>query len=636
MKSLHLARRFMPAAILGILWAGWPVRGEEPPQESPEAKAARLLAELAPPPLNAALDGKILDEATGKPLPARVRIRAPKGYIAAAHLPDLGFWCDGNFSVHVPAGALEIEISAGRFRTVFSRTISVAENGRGQIEARLAELTRLLSADSEWRLADLNLALQAQPFERTAWQGPEVTPALAALIARAEGLRILGLAGPWREGPNGFAPEAAQELEKASGPELLLLPTFPGPSSLFSGCALGVGLSDWRGLPRYLMSPRESLRDYLEETRKRGALAVFGSPLGSGRLDLKAPGSPRFKSLRETGFLLPEDAGLQQFAGGELPYATLTGPAYDALAFDGSETAEALWFNLLNEGFRLSIIAARGGSLKAGRAPFGDTLLRVPGAPTATKVVEALRRGEAIVTFGPLLMVQVPERDRLPGAGLPADGARLHLLISGSVSSAPSARLTAVEIVRNGQVVHTEKLTLTGLSSLKFPLAERQDAWYVVRMSESSGQDGKTVRRAWSNPIYFETAARRAPPQARTRLRGTLRQLTGEPLAGAVTVVLTEKDGRFDFVFASGGTLIFGAPGFEPREWKAFAHPRVQRELAALITEREAPLEKNLAKRSLLGLWMLRLAELEQDIKLEPLPKPAPPPPGTTEVEGKE
>lgn len=308
-------------------------------------------------------------------------------------------------------------------------------------------------------------------------------------------------------------------------------------------------------------------------------------------------------------------------------------PCMTRWASTGSEAAEAIWFNLLNQGYSVPIVGAEGGSLEAGRPPFGQTFVKLSAPLTRENVLQACREGRSMVSFGPVVFVDVVERARGPGDRLPAEGRPLSLRIRAFSSLSESASLESFDILRNGEVAHHETCEqgMTELYDFRFPLTEKRDAWYVVRITEVLQKPTVARRHAWTNPIYFDTQGRPKPKPASSRIHGTLRRTGGAPLAGSITVLEPGEpdrecpvgvDGRFDLQMRSAGTLIFAAPGFDPAAWKPLQHPKVQRALGAIQTERDGMARRQLVRPTLFSEWRYMLADLDTDIELSPRAAP--------------
>ncbi|MCK6472394.1 MAG: hypothetical protein L6R28_11675 [Planctomycetes bacterium] len=608
------------------------------------ARAMHLLQVLSGDRPTGLLRGHIVDARSRQPLPARVRVVDETDCAVSAQVVDQGFWCDGAFAVKALEGMVNVEVSAGRFRSAFRKAYRVEGNKATDVVIELALPEPFDFARRGWCLADLDLALLAPEGARTVWSGEAPLPADAALVARAEGVAVLGLnvasTVPDKPGEKlepGAEAALREAIENSAAPGQLVLATFGGPEHPFCGSALGLGMTSWQDLPRKLNDPHQPLRDWFGELRQHGGLALYTELSGRRTVDPREAIIPVLPRLVEDGFYAKDDAHARLYAPTELLFDTIAGASYEGLVYDGSEIAEAIWFNLLNQGYAVPAVGAGGGTLEQGRVPFGQTLLAIDGTPTRENVLDAIRRGRCSITFGPAVFAKIFERDRGPGDRLPADGRKLSLQIQAYASMTPGARLERIEVIRNGAVVYTDRPAegMTQLHDFRYPVAETHDAWYIVRITESIGpsETDRSQRIALTNPIYFDAPGRVGPRPAQTRMRGTLRRPGGTPMAGTVTVlepgkpkreVVIGANGRYEVTYASAGILIFAAKGYEPAMRKIFDHPRVQRALGELHTEREASLKEHFAKPTIFGSWRLLLAELEADVELRPA-RPAQP-----------
>lgn len=581
----------------------------------------------------AVITGQVLDPETRQLIPARIKIVDSSDTAAGSAVPDLGFWCEGTFRVPVAPGKVHVEIHAGRFRRMLVKDIAAEPNQAIELSEELAQPPYLNFAKDGWHCADLNYSLRARRGEIPLWTGDAPQIADAVLAARAEGVEILGLSMPWgRDLENQDEAETLAAFEKESH-GLLALPAFPGPQHPFCGSGFGVGMESWKEIPRHLSDPRSPLRDGFEEIRRTGGLAVFTELSGRTSVDPRKSITPLFPRLLRDGIFTPEDSSALLYAPAELPFDTISGPSYDALAFDGSEGVEALWFMLLNEGYAMPIVGPSGGCLESGIAPFGQTFVKVAGAVTREKVLRACREGRSFVSFGPAVFANLVERDMGPGDRMPSDGRVVwHLKVRAYSSMLPSTSLQCIELIRNGKVVQTEtcEAGMSALNDLRLPITERADAWYVVRVTEVTQVTGQPaqLRRAYTNPIYFDTPGRTIPQTAKVRMTGTLRLTGGTPTSGKMTVLEPGKepsetevgpDGKYSITFLSSGAVIFEAKGCEPVARKAFDNPQAQKALGVLLTEREGKMRDALARPATLGYWRMILSDWHEDITLNPI-----------------
>ena len=569
-----------------------------------------------------AISGQVVD-GSQKPIAARVKIIDQTNTTVNAPLPE-GYFCAGQFNTRVISGPVRVEITHGRFSAACVKGIEVKPNAVTNIQVASTRPNGLNFASKGWYLADLDVGMRLRPEERRLWLGN--TPELKDLIlaARAEDVHILGVPVPWGEAKDKKQLEALLSSQQ----DMLLLPVFPGPRHAFCGCGMGLGMKSYDNLPEEIASPETPLRESFDEIRSRGGVAVFKTPNGLRNADIRRDIVSLFPQLEKSNFYHGAIGNARLYAGAELPFDTITGPAYDALSFDGSDASERLWFNLISQGYRIGVIGASGGSLEGGQIPYGQTFIHTDGRPTVKKVLDAIRQGRTCVSFGPAVFCKVLERDMGPGSVLPADGRPLTLQLQAYASMPNGSQIDTIEIIRNNEVVSSQTANEgeSQIDDFRFPIVETSSAWYVVRITEKYTLGTTTYKggKAWTSPIYFKTADDIAPAPATSLVTGTLHfGLT--PVAGTVTAVVpglpskqvsSDNNGRFSIKLPASGTLIFEAPGCEPLAKRVFEHPKIQQALGALQCERDGSLSEQFAKPSLLPAWALLVSELDWDVSL--------------------
>ncbi|HEY3324671.1 MAG TPA: hypothetical protein VGP72_29740 [Planctomycetota bacterium] len=574
------------------------------------------------------LNGVITD-ASGKQLVyARVKIADLSDTAVSAPLPT-GFPCAGNFSTKVLSGAVGIEVHRGRFAPTFMQGVRVKPGAVANCTVPLGQPAHFDFAARGWHLADLDIGLRAGQDERKLWLGPP--PDLHALLiaAQAHGVDVLGVQLPFEDAAT------AREIERcaASGSSVLVLPSFVGPRHPFHGSALGLGIkSDWRSLPREIGLPEQPLFEVFDEIRARGGLAAYTDLFGTRSVDLRTGIFTLLPRLEQSNYFGKSTGNLRLYSANELPLDAMLGPAFDAFAFDGSEAATQLWFNLLNQGYTIPAIGAGGGSLEGGRLPFGQTLIQTQGPLTRESVLNAIKENRTVITFGPAVFCKILERDKGPGAILAVDGRPLTLQIQAFSCMEPGAELEKIEVIRNGEVVFTHAVSPgeSVINGLNWPFTENASgsAWYMVRVSEHyrKGSTQRAGGTAWTSPIHFRGTSYAPPALAISRIKGKLcRGLT--PVAGTVTAVAagqaprqiaTDAQGRFSVELPASGSLIFAADGCEPLAKRIFEHPAVQHAMGALAGESKGSLGEQFGRAALLPGWRLLLSELSWEISLVP------------------
>ncbi len=572
------------------------------------------------------LSGRIIDAFTKLPVCARVRLTDMTDLSVDAVLPE-GFWTTGEFTAQPLTGLSKIEITRGRFRPTYVERVETKKAVITPFEKAVACPPGYDFAAKGWYLADLNLGVQCQRRESPVWLGAK--PALVDLVrmAQAENVQIVGVPAPWGDGNDANDPAVLKSFPNAN---VLLLPVFRGPEHPFHGTAMGLGMRTSKGLPSELSDPEIPLRETFEEIRARGGLSVYSNLGGTRVANIRSEIFPLFPRLEASNYFGTNDGLAHLYAANELPFDTVAGPAYDLLEFDGSEQAERLWYNLLDHGYSVSIIGAGGGSIQGGRIPFGQTLIKLPSKPTIPNVLDAIKAGRTVVSFGPAVFCKIAERDMGPGSILPADGRALTLQVQAFASLARDMQLDKIEVIRNGVIVHTHSANdgETEIHQMSLPVRETSSAWYVVRVTErtTKREPDQKVTTAWTSPIFFRGAAYSPPAPARSKISGVLR-IGQTPVAGTVKAVVpgqpdktvaTDANGRFTIELASAGTLIFEAPHAEPLAKRVFEHPKVQRAIGALQSDRDGKLSAQFARPALFGAWSLLLSELDWDVSLQP------------------
>lgn len=192
----------------------------------------------------------------------------------------------------------------------------------------------------------------------------------------------------------------------------------------------------------------------------------------------------------------------------------------DALnVFDGSRsgTYEERYYRFLNSGLRLPISTGTDWFLY----DFSRVYAHVPGKLTIPSWLEALKAGRSVATNGPLLTLTVDGRE--VGDVLKLDEPRTVRVEATAVGRHDFQRL---QLVRNGQVIHTEqaaKKDASYVARLVREVALDEPAWLALRIDTQTKNELDRQLYAHSSPVYVEVAGRRAFDVESAR--GLLRQL---------------------------------------------------------------------------------------------------------------
>jgi hypothetical protein len=356
-----------------------------------------------------------------------------------------------------------------------------------------------------------------------------------------------------------------------------------------------------------------------------------------------------------------------------LVFDSFCGPSFDGLSVLSDEPAHAashqLWFNLLNRGLFVPAMADSDACfdrpvLDRNTPGFWMTYLNVgpAGAVEPKALAEAVRRGRTMATTGPLLLFSID--GQISGATLPADGKSREVkldvyhrhhnwtLATRDPKSGTPAGVSKVELIRNGKVVKTWEPNAPE-AHLTHEVKDAEPCWYAAR---AYGTDANW-QVALASPIYIaaEPVPQKRPPFV-TTVRGRVYDFkTGEERSGTVEVrrgdallARFEADGQFAVKMPLDAEIAVSADGARPiRKELLLDYASVHRFLWYLQSEdlgkaetferferlvREVDLEFPLGHR-MPGCYVA--ADLEADApfeKVEVLDGPAPTTTGSTAV----
>ncbi len=178
-----------------------------------------------------------------------------------------------------------------------------------------------------------------------------------------------------------------------------------------------------------------------------------------------------------------------------------TGPA---------ETTLEDWFGLLNRG---ALVTAMGNSdthtIHTGEAGLARTWLWAPDHPTASQVAGAIRGRRAIVSNGPFVTATLGGQ-AIGSIVAPTGGPRLPLSVE--VQAASWVDVDTVEVIRNGEVVHTWTVAATENPmrlSATWQAPGDKPAWYVIRVRGDAKMKPvyDSTPLAFTNPIWVGTVS---------------------------------------------------------------------------------------------------------------------------------
>jgi hypothetical protein len=472
-----------------------------------------LVLAVALPAADGTLVVRVTDRATGRPLAARVSLKASDGQwrwgkdlkgvdLAYGGTPRL--WANGTTSATLPAGPVEVVVSRPFHHRPFLASATIAAGRETAIDAVLEPVVDLHALG--WYGGDIHVHIVHGERDFA------VDLASVAPIARAEGQDWCSFGQEWT---------ALGERQ-------------PTPDELAATCR-------WHSDADFLCAwGMEHPKDHL------GHMAAFplATPLlyaeasGANPYDAGTPAGPPlawthleiWRGLRAHGGLAVythptrEYGGVPESLGNlarELPFDVLAAPdwleALDILCDQPRhERDEALAYYLLNRGLRFAICGFTDVCYdrKRGDERPGDTRTYVhlgdrarPGAPLAmADIVAAVRARRTFASNGPLVDFRID--GELPGSVLRAGPQARRVRIGAWLAldyddPRRPVRVEAVEVLRNGKAWRRfARDQVADFARLEFDLQEAGDAWYIARVL---GPD--PLRQvAVTSPIWFATA----------------------------------------------------------------------------------------------------------------------------------
>ena len=479
------------------------------------------------------LEARVVDDADGKPLAARVSVTDPDGRrleIDGSH-PHVEYrgrrWCyvDGSFSVSIPGAAADISIRRGFETRAFSERVTL--DGAAQATRRTLRLRRWMDMrDKGYVSGDIHAHVPA--------------PAEAPLQMRAEDLNVAN-------------------LMTLGGAEVPANGHFTGRLDAVStpGCEVYVGqeIQEWQMGHLTLLGLKSQVPGY---GNPGGALEYWtthphwdlGRAMRAARLQGGVVSWAHFENL--PGFQSPVGIALALVDAIELPTwsdATQLPAHWGPWDDSGMSQAEFtimrgvdLYYQFLNSGFRLPIAA---GTDKVGEdMPIGSNRTYVPtkGSADYAAWLAGVRLGTGFVTNGPILELEA-------GGGVP--GEAIEFQGSKRVKAHARARsilpFTTLDIVLNGRTVGHKRLPIPanppvdGVYSMEVEatvdLAE--SGWLAARVVDDPDLNPRVLPRgasvfAHTNPVYFLRDGHKVrQPTSIAYLRkwvtGFLRWLGGNP-----------------------------------------------------------------------------------------------------------
>ncbi len=405
------------------------------------------------------------------------------------HVEAHYFHARGSAILDVPAGTLQVEVLHGFERRFERRQITVTADRTSDMAVNLDEGRFTVPAAGHWVSSDVHVHMNYGGVYRN-------TPAHLVLQAQAENL---GWVNSLIVNKEQRFPDIAYNghgIDAASQPDALVLHGQEYHTSYWGHLGLlgieSVILPGYAGYPNTAASSLYPMNaDVADLAHARGAVVGYVHPFDDEPKPLSAPEEPLTNEL-------PVDVAL-----GKVDYMEILG-------FSEHRTTAAVWYRLLNLGFRLP--AAAGTDAMANfaslRGPVGMNRVyaRVPEGPLNPRVwLDSLKAGHTLATNGPLLGLQIGGAE----VGDELTYAQPQTRVRFKVTLESIVAVDHLELVCNGRVVRSfVKHAPLDHISVEGSIPMAASGWCVLRASSDGGRypvlDNYVY--ATTSPIYVTVA----------------------------------------------------------------------------------------------------------------------------------
>jgi hypothetical protein len=462
---------------------------------------------------------RVLDDETGKPIPARLAIKTSDGRYHLDRLatstekwPNVeahATFMDGEETYELPAGVTSISAAHGMEYEVATKTIEAKPNQLIQVELRLKRFVNMRKAG--WVAGDLHMhMIHGENQRKTSYEDVALTCAASGLDFVAVGQEYIDAGSLTLEGYK-------QKCRQVSTDAFTMFLGGERPKNLL-GHQVILGCDD-----PFVISEDPPYFKSADAIHKQGGIAVYVHPL-------------RYYPGKNYGGEWLDFPGNN--LARELIFDAYAGPSFDGLSVlsdePGNAAAHQLWFNLLNRGLFVPAFADSDACFDRPvfglKAPgFWNTYFHIGSEVKVTQEVlaEAVRQGRTMATTGPLLQFQIDQE--LSGATIPLDGKTREVVIESHYpqhamsleQTDPATKqpvgISRIELIRNGKIVYTWRPNSTHIK-VSHRVTETEPCWFAVR---AYGTDDRW-QVAIASPIYFakeKVTAKREPLSSLVRGR---------------------------------------------------------------------------------------------------------------------
>jgi hypothetical protein len=447
----------------------------------------RVRIEVLPTPTTR-LEIQIVDGATGRPTPARVRFTAPDG----RYLPPLGHRDEVNPGLNEDSGA-DVQLGGSTYAYVPGRFPIVLPVGPVEVEVVRGFSHRPVSQTIDVGADRHAVVLALEPIDTAAWTAVDchvhfISPTSALLQARAEGVAIVNLlATQWGDHHTSLSDLPAAVVADAAGEHIVVMGS-ENRQNMLGHIGL-LGASD-PVLPMASAGPPEArmgdplewlMRDWADAAHAQDGLAIA------------------------VHFPLPYAEIAADIVCGRIDAVELQALTPGA---DGPSIRE--WYRFLSCGYRLPVV---GGTDKmSAEVPVGAirTYARLDGdGPLSFRAwADAVRAGRTFVSSGSFIDIEVD------GHG-PGDVVSVGK-VGGTVDVTATAWaaqpiIDRVELVHDGRVVATAGDGRADRVVLSERIRIERSGWLAARIAsrEHIHSAFATSMGAHSSPVYLDVGRRR-------------------------------------------------------------------------------------------------------------------------------
>ena len=412
--------------------------------------------------------------------PARVSILAADGrgytplgrwhHVASATETHF-FYTPGSFEIELPRGDARLRISRGFEHEVFEQTAQVPGSADVELTKRF-DLPGWYSGDTH--VHDLHSGIYPITARDIATAAAAENLSITNLLVHMDGTKLQGKPSnvTGSDDPQSTRRHIlhyAEEYRSSLGHLSLL-----GVSELLHPMASGT-----RGTS--LALPWPPLFEMADRARRAGAVIGFPHPYYPNMASGSAEGVRAGRGATE----LPVDVAL-----GVVDF-------YDiSCIWSEDKLAAEIYYKLLNSGFRLPVAGGTDSFSDVPRDPplgTSRTYVRVDGPLTYRKWLEALKAGRSFATNGPLLALQVNDRE-IGDEAVFDEPTTVHV----EAEVMTNVPIESLEIVVNGKIVKA-----AGASSISMELPIETSSWIAARaLGPAHPLVGDSYAFAHTSPVY--------------------------------------------------------------------------------------------------------------------------------------